>query len=506
MSKRNNKNNFNHAMLFNKAVAIAYEPNLQYPDLMSSINFGSSEATKDNNPDSKLFKEKLGETLYSIGLDKDNFGKGRWNPLGELVGEGQTVFIKPNWVRDFNPVSEDIDALITHISIIKAIIDYALIALKKRGKIIIADAPVQNCDFSILKKRTEIDKMLSLYRKQYPHIDFQVIDLRKTISRRSKAIPMSKVDSQGDNSGDPLGYSLIDLGQQSLLMSIINHYKKFRVTNYDYRLLLAHHNPKCNEYLLSNSALNADLVINMGKMKTHKKAGLTGALKNLVGLNGHKEYLPHHINGSPEDGGDQYMFPSKIKEVFNKIYDFYWSEGKTKSLFVRSLLEVFLEFFVILSRIFDKDHLLDGGWHGNQTIPMTVIDINNVFYFYKTEQQKVTKEPIRNVLTIIDGIIAGEGDGPLRPCPKKVGIIIAGYNPVLIDYAIAKLMGYKPEALPVINEALHNRKCKLVPKDWDIPNISILLNGNNTALKDLPNLKFDKPDHWSESEMKENHD
>jgi hypothetical protein len=52
--------------------------------------------------------------------------------------------------------------------------------------------------------------------------------------------------------------------------------------------------------------LEADVIINLPKPKTHKKTGLTGAIKNLVGLVGDKELLPHHRNGGATDGGDCY--------------------------------------------------------------------------------------------------------------------------------------------------------------------------------------------------------
>ena len=52
--------------------------------------------------------------------------------------------------------------------------------------------------------------------------------------------------------------------------------------------------------------LDADLIINLPKWKAHSKSGLTGALKNLVGINGDKSYLPHFRRGSPSWGGDEY--------------------------------------------------------------------------------------------------------------------------------------------------------------------------------------------------------
>ena len=60
-------------------------------------------------------------------------------------------------------------------------------------------------------------------------------------------------------------------------------------------------------------SIDADVVVNVPKLKTHKKAGITGALKNLVGINGHKAFLPHHRKGGSLDGGDAYAGRSAWK-------------------------------------------------------------------------------------------------------------------------------------------------------------------------------------------------
>src|SRR4029450_3442025 len=51
--------------------------------------------------------------------------------------------------------------------------------------------------------------------------------------------------------------------------------------------------------------MDADVLINLPKFKTHKKVGITCALKNLVGINANKNWLPHHTEGTPDLGGDQ---------------------------------------------------------------------------------------------------------------------------------------------------------------------------------------------------------
>lgn len=113
----------------------------------------------------------------------------------------------------------------------------------------------------------------------------------------------------------PRGYTVVDLGKYSALYDIINDYKKFRVTNYIPNLTKEHHNPKKNEYLISNTILQADVIINLPKPKTNRKAGITGAMKNLVGINGSKDWLPHHRRGSKADGGDEYLYHNLFKDL-----------------------------------------------------------------------------------------------------------------------------------------------------------------------------------------------
>ena len=47
------------------------------------------------------------------------------------------------------------------------------------------------------------------------------------------------------------------------------------------------------------SSLGADAVINIPKLKTHKKSGVTLALKSCIGLTNEKYWLPHYTEGSP---------------------------------------------------------------------------------------------------------------------------------------------------------------------------------------------------------------
>lgn len=57
---------------------------------------------------------------------------------------------------------------------------------------------------------------------------------------------------------------------------------------------------------------------------------------------------------------------------------------------------------------------------------------------------------------IIDGIVGMEGSGPSDGKKKYTGVILLGYNPVTVDAAAARLMGFDPKSVPNIRYAQKN--------------------------------------------------
>ena len=126
------------------------------------------------------------DIFIKIGLDKENIGTKYWNPLGRYISEGDTVLVKPNLVNHINVAEDDMqrgmDCLITHPSVVRCIFDYVYIALKGKGKIIIADAPVQNCDFDKLLDNSGYRKLFEYLKSlQTPELTVEIGDLRGTI-------------------------------------------------------------------------------------------------------------------------------------------------------------------------------------------------------------------------------------------------------------------------------------------------------------------------------------
>ena len=56
-------------------------------------------------------------------------------------------------------------------------------------------------------------------------------------------------------------------------------------------------------------------------------------------------------------------------------------------------------------------------------------------------------------VTITDGIVAMEGNGPGGGDPRRLGLIMAGKDPVALDTAVCRIVGLPPSTLPTVQAA-----------------------------------------------------
>src|SRR5579863_2765042 len=87
--------------------------------------------------------------LAEAGLDPSHARTNAWNPLSDLIRPGEKVVIKPNWVYHKNGSGHGMDCMVTHTSVVAAVLKYLLIAAPSR--VVVGDAPVQGCDFEALR-------------------------------------------------------------------------------------------------------------------------------------------------------------------------------------------------------------------------------------------------------------------------------------------------------------------------------------------------------------------
>jgi uncharacterized protein (DUF362 family) len=365
-------------------------------------------------------------------------GKG---PFGALIPAGARVLIKPNWVLHHNQGSGGMDPMITHGSVIKAVVNAALQA--DPAEVLVGDAPIQTCDFPALLKSSSLDSWSHDLAKADARFR-GVKDFRRTIAKFVNGVRVAEEDLLPEEE-----FVLFDLGSDSLLEPITDEKDDFRVTCYDPRLMAKTHGRGRHRYLVARDVVTADVVINLPKLKTHKKAGITCALKNLIGINGNKEYLPHHRLGGTDLGGDCYPGNSRVKRMLEYAAD----QQNLSDAGARA--RVWGGVATQLTRVLNLmgDELgIEGSWSGNDTIWRTGLDLNRIL-LYGNAEGSLGSSPQRRVVHLADAIVAGQGDGPLSPQPLPLGLLFAGNNAAVVDWFGARLLGYDPQLLPIVREA-----------------------------------------------------
>jgi uncharacterized protein (DUF362 family) len=374
------------------------------------------------------------DLLRIWGLDaRHAWGRG-WNTLGEFVRPHSRVLLKPNWVVHENASGAGMDCLVTHASVIASVLEY--VSLARPESVVLGDAPIQRCDFDRLRSVCGLDAMVDGFRRRGLRI--AISDFRRTALED---------DARRENMRPAEQYSLFDLGQESLLEPAPDQ-SKFRVTMYNPDLLGRTHARGRHQYLVAREAMDADVVINLPKLKCHKKACVTGALKNLIGINGNKEYLPHHRKGGAGAGGDCYPGRWRLKEAAEALLD---RGNRGSGAASRGLMRL-AALCVRGAEAFGADGNLEGSWFGNDTVWRTCLDLQRILRYGKTDGS-MAESPQRTVVSITDAIVGGEGEGPLAPTPVNSGFVTGAFNPAAAEWVHALLMGFDPRKIPLIREA-----------------------------------------------------
>lgn len=426
-----------------------YSPSVRYPE----YSFPGMSDTKND------VYGMVRDGLYHMGMDKSHYGKREWNPLGDIIAPGDNVLIKPNLVSHTNPV-DGMDCLVTHPAVLRAVIDYALIALQGTGQVTVADAPVQSCDFGQLMLGGGYQRITDFYRNY--GINVQFVDMRGTKSKRDK----DGVLWQEEDAEQKAHAILVDLGNESAFSDCTEErLNKLRITNYAPNELNVHHREGKHEYLISDYVLNADVVINIPKPKTHRKAGVTGAQKNMVGINVEKSCLPHHTYGGKNSGGDEYPFDSWYTRTQSWLHDHIdaaTKEKKFREVKQYSFLLTCVLAFGKLTGIKKKHLIREGSWSGNDTIWRTVSDLNKILLYADAEGHMCDSQQ-RKLFTIADMIVCGEGEGPLMPSTYQMGLLLFGSNSLNIDKVIAGIWGIDWKRIPCISNTLKQKSRLRIP-------------------------------------------
>jgi uncharacterized protein (DUF362 family) len=404
------------------------------------------------------------EALLGAGLDAAQAGTADWNPLGALVERGGHVVLKPNFIRHWNPCDEGtVASVVTHGAFLRVAADYAFLAVGPEGRVTLAEAPQHDCDWPRMAALAGLDALVHHYETSLGRT-LAIVDLRREAVVYEDAV----ITERHTLPGDPQGYRMVDLGRRSAFEASGLDPQRFRGADYDPGPTSAHHTGGKNEYLLSETVLSADLVVNLPKLKTHKKTGVTLALKNLVGINGDKNLLPHHCVGPVSEGGDEFPGASVVdrwRSAATEVARKWLARGIGTGL-IRWVRRA-------ENRVRGDAFIRSGNWHGNQTTWRMCLDLNRAFYYSDAQGAHWdAAAPVRRALTLMDGIIAGEGEGPLAPRDVPLGAVLASTDPVALDLVAVRLMGLDWRRIPKIREALASETLPITavgdPADIDI--------------------------------------
>jgi len=454
-----------------------FGPGKAYPELVPLLG----EAAAEGPPNTAYAAVRA--VLLGAGLDAGRFGTPEWNPLGALVQRGGRVVLKPNFIRHWNPLAGAcVESVITHGSIVRAVADYAHLAVGLEGSVVIAEAPQMDCDFDVIRRIAGLDELVQLY-EELLGCELKVIDLRREAVRFRDGIIVERKPLPGD----PLGYRAVDLREHSFFHGSGLDPRRFRGADYDPTDTAERHSGGQHAYLLSETVLSADLVVNLPKLKTHKKTGVTLALKNLVGINGDKNWLPHHSVGSTADGGDEFpeaRWLDRLRSRATEATRPWLARGRALGLFrLARRLEATAR---------GDSFIRSGNWYGNRTTWRMCLDVNRCLYYSDAKGVYLdASSPVRRVLTVIDGIVAGEGAGPLAPRDVPLGVVLAGTDPVAVDLAALRLIGFDERYIPKVIEPMRDTGLRVtaVRSARDVEVVEVSAPGFACRVQELDQLR-----------------
>jgi uncharacterized protein (DUF362 family) len=317
------------------------------------------------------------QTVENLGLGSSS------NPLDDLIDYGNTVLIKPNWL-DFGP------AVYTRPEVVRPLIDMAIAA--GATKIYIGDGGEDVAKTNDVMDSANYTAMVSVLASRHPGIVIQTVNL----NARSNGWHWISLGSDSSFAGS--GYSHYDLGTGSETLYGDSYYK----TSDNQSI-----NPNGNclgWYAVNNKTLEADVIINVPKMKTHQEMMATLSIKNLVGC------------------------------TLSSTYD----EGNT------------------IARIAHHHQPREENYFENDIFWRAILDMNKII-LYANKDGVLQPAQQRKYLTVIDGIQAMEksqhheyGGGGI---PFDRHVVLASVDPVAADAVACRVMGYDFSIIPSIANA-----------------------------------------------------
>jgi uncharacterized protein (DUF362 family) len=316
------------------------------------------------------------------------------NPLSNIIQEGDTVLLKPNLVGKSGFAREGC----TRTPVLRPLVDFAVRA--GASQVIIAegsslpypDSAVFGPDYA------NITGLVQALQSRYPDVDITFKDLN---------LDDFTWVSLEENSSFYGVYTPQQLYSKSdIRMDENSYYYAADSRGYDPN----GYTPGL--YAIANTVFQADVFINVPKMKVHMITGVTMSLKNLIGIT-----VSSTGNTTHEE---------TIKDVPH------WNNSAAEHAYGEVLIS--------------QDSF------ENDVVWRVMADLNRiVLYADGGGALQLVKQ--RRYLSVVDAIIGMEGPTAYDPpgTPRPTGVIIAGQDPVAVDAVGSRVMGFNHTLLTSVS-------------------------------------------------------
>ncbi len=414
--------------------------------------------------------------------------------FADLVAPGRRAFVLVNHVmhRRDDESRDNFDAKVTDAEVIGAVTDLVAQATGSRRLLAIGNSPLQGCDHArVVEESGMVDVLERWDGADRPDL----VDLRGVVSTWSRV--GAKLSEERRSPSDAVE---VDLGPHSLLEQLYagGRMPQFRVGDYAADETESYHAQGRHVYAVHRRLLESDLIVSVPTLKTHQKVGITCALKGTVGAINLKQCLAHHRLGGPGEGGDEYSPDGMLRKIASRLAE---RAGGLGTGLLANAERVVSKIAYRGARLPERS-FMGGAWSGNDTAWRMTLDIARVLRFARPDGS-LADEPQRRHVAVIDGLIAGEGEGPLRPTARHEGVIIAGTNPVVADVLAALAMGWDPRALNLLVNAVGIDQFPVVDIDG-LDAMMLVADGNEFTMSTAPRLTskpFRPPKGWAPADL-----
>jgi len=126
----------------------------------------------------------------------------------------------------------------------------------------------------------------------------------------------------------------------------------------------------------------------------------------------------------------------------------------------------------------------NGNWSGNDTTWRMSLDLNRALLFGNSDGRIVPGRR-RKYIAIVDGIVSGEGNGPISPKKVSAGVLLSSTDPAAVDAVAARLMGFDIAQLPIVREAFARHELPISDGTIDDVRVSQVDAVGNVGLQEV---------------------